>query len=147
MPQTSTHSHTDAGGYYLRCQPPHWERLGVQCLAQGHFDTWWGVRIEVATFWLLNGSSASCTTLTPVYSSHNLISPRVSTLFSPRCSTKQRTIQGLYNNKKITKSHNSSWSWEELRVGSQPLREGTCVAKITLAHSLFHGPSRTGKCV
>ena len=31
-----THSYTDDGGYYLRCQPAHRERLGVQCLAQGH---------------------------------------------------------------------------------------------------------------
>ena len=29
LPQTSTHSHTDGGSYYLRCQPAHW----VQCLA------------------------------------------------------------------------------------------------------------------
>src|SRR4029434_7614875 len=34
MPQTSTHSHTDVGGYYLRCQPAHREWLGVQCLAR-----------------------------------------------------------------------------------------------------------------
>ena len=40
MPQTSTHSHTDGGGYYIRCQPAHQERLGVQCLTQRHFDTW-----------------------------------------------------------------------------------------------------------
>src|SRR4029434_10512442 len=35
MPQTSTHSHTDGGGFYLSCQPAHRERLGVQCLTQG----------------------------------------------------------------------------------------------------------------
>ena len=34
------HTSTNGGGYYLKCQPAHWERLGVQCCAQGHFDTW-----------------------------------------------------------------------------------------------------------
>ena len=56
MPQTSTHSHTNSRGCYLRCQPAHQERLGVQCLAQG---------IELATFRLLNDSSTSWTTITP----------------------------------------------------------------------------------
>src|SRR4029434_6318193 len=64
MHQRSPNSHADGRGYYLRCQPTHWERLGVQCLAHGHFDTWrGGVGIKLAPFRLLNDSSTSCTTI------------------------------------------------------------------------------------
>lgn len=48
----------------------HWEDYTVlthscsQCLAQGHFETWWGgVGIELATLRLLNYSSTSWTTI------------------------------------------------------------------------------------
>ena len=34
-----THSHTGGGGNHARHQPAHREQLGVQCLAQGHFDS------------------------------------------------------------------------------------------------------------
>ena len=38
-PHSYTHSHTDARGNHARHQPVHREQFGVQCLAQGHFDT------------------------------------------------------------------------------------------------------------
>jgi len=39
------------------------EQLGVQCLAQGHFDMQWGERgIEPATLWLRDGRSPDCQT-------------------------------------------------------------------------------------
>ena len=31
MPHTSTHSHTDSGGYHAWCQAAHQEQMGVQC--------------------------------------------------------------------------------------------------------------------
>ena len=34
-----THSYTDGGVNHARHLPAHQEQLGVQCLAQGHFDT------------------------------------------------------------------------------------------------------------
>lgn len=33
------HTLTGGGGNHARCQPAHQEQLGVQCLAQVHFDT------------------------------------------------------------------------------------------------------------
>lgn len=39
---THTHTHWWWQSFHARCWPDHREQHGVQCLAQGHFDTWTG---------------------------------------------------------------------------------------------------------
>lgn len=48
---THTHTHWWWQSFHARCWPDHREQHGVQCLAQGHFDTWAGKAggIEPAT--------------------------------------------------------------------------------------------------
>ena len=111
------HQMAEASIFYLSCQPA--QCLGVQCHTQGHFDTWWGVRLKLVT-------NCWTTPLPPEPLSPNLNRPYKKVAFHSICELK--TKKGL------------KYVWDMSDDGRQQARSGSwsyssggkCEVKVTV---------------